>query len=135
MDADGQHDPDAIPTFQDSAAESKYDLIIGNRRGDLSNMPRSRRFSNRFSSYLLSLKTGQKLPDVQCGYRAIRTDFLKRVNLLSDTYDIEVELILKTWRLGGMIGWVTVPTIYRGERSFMKKVPETIRFFKTFITT
>jgi glycosyltransferase involved in cell wall biosynthesis len=133
IDADGQHDPEVIPAFQQAAETGHYDLIIGNRLQDLTGMPLTRRFSNRFSSLLVSLRTGEKLPDVQCGYRAIKADLLERLNLQSEAYDIEVEMILKAWRLGGRIGWVRVPTIYRGERSFLKKFPETIRFIKAFV--
>ncbi len=131
IDADCQHDPDAIPAFQEIAATGTYDLIIGNRVSDLTGMPLSRRFSNNFSSFLISLRTGMKMPDVQCGYRAIRADFLKRMTLQSDSYDVEVEMILRAWRMKGKIGWVEVPTIYRGEQSFLKKLPETVRFLKT----
>jgi dolichol-phosphate mannosyltransferase len=130
MDADGQHDPEAIPDFQNAARTGSYDLIIGNRLNDLTEMPRSRRFSNVVSSKLLTLRTGMDLFDVQCGYRAIRADLLQQMKLRSRGYDIEVEMILRAWRLQGRIGWVPVPTLYRGEPSFMRKLPETLRFLK-----
>ena len=133
LDADGQHDPKAIPEFQRASAGGIYDLLIGNRTGDLADMPLSRRFSNHTSSALLSFRTGQKMLDVQCGYRAIRADWLKQLTLSSGGYDIEVEMILQTWKRGGRIGWVPIPTIYQGEPSFMRKLPETIRFLRLFI--
>ncbi len=133
LDADGQHDPVKIPDFQQAANRNNFDLIIGNRRGDFSTMPMARRFSNSFSSALISLRTGQKMPDVQCGYRAIKTAFLRRLKIQSKSYDIEVEMIFKTRRLNGRIGWVAIPTIYRGERSFLRKFPETIRFLKALL--
>ncbi|RJP78013.1 MAG: glycosyltransferase family 2 protein, partial [Candidatus Zixiibacteriota bacterium] len=45
LDADGQHDPEAIPRFQQAAAEGRWDLLAGWRRTDESSMPRLRRFS------------------------------------------------------------------------------------------
>ncbi len=130
LDADGQHDPAAIPQFQRIALNDEFDLLIGNRMGDLCNMPPARQFSNRVSSTLLSWRTGRRLPDVQCGFRAIKTDLLPRLRLEAKRYDIEVEMILQAWRLGGRIGWVGIPTIYRGEISFLRKFPETMRFLR-----
>lgn len=130
LDADGQHDPAAIPGFRKAAESGKFDLIVGNRIGNIQGMPFIRRFSNRFSSYLVSLRTGMKLPDVQCGYRAIRTEVLRMMHLKSRQYEIEAEMILQAWRLHCRIGWVPIPTVYQGEPSHIKKFPETIRFLK-----
>lgn len=133
MDADAQHDPEVIPAFQEAAYKDEYDLIIGNRRSDLAEMPLSRRVSNVVSSLLLSLRTGMKLYDVQCGYRAINADALRRMDLKAQSYDIEAEMILKAWRLDCRIGWIAIPTLYRGEPSFLRKLPETVRFLKVFV--
>lgn len=130
MDADGQHDPNTIPDFQEAASAGLHDLIIGNRRSNPAQMPLSRRFSNAVSSKILSLRTGMNLYDVQCGYRAVKADTLRQMSLMASSYDIEVEMILKAWRLNCRIGWVIIPTLYRGERSFLRKLPETVRFLK-----
>ncbi len=130
LDADGQHDPAFIPLFQDMIHQGGYDLIVGNRPRDHRAMPLLRRFSNRTSSLLLSWRTGQTLEDVQCGYRAIRADFLRRLNLRCEKYDIEAEMILQVWRHRGRIGWIPISTIYRGQSSFIRKFPETLRFLK-----
>jgi glycosyltransferase involved in cell wall biosynthesis len=128
LDADGQHDPGAIPEFERAADEDRGDLLVGNRLGEVSSMPLLRRFSNRSSSALLSWRTGLDLPDVQCGYRAIRNSALRRLRLTACRYDIEAEIILQAWKAGCRIGWVTIPTVYRGEPSFLRKFPETMRF-------
>ena len=130
LDADGQHDPEAIPLFQEAAKRNGLDLIVGNRRENLKRMPLPRRFSNLSSSGLLSLRTGMKLPDVQCGYRAIRAEVLQRMDLRAQSYEIEAEMILAAWRLNCKIGWVQIPTIYRGEPSYIRKISETFRFLR-----
>ena len=133
LDADNQHDPAALPEFITAAQSGQFDLIIGDRTTDLSSMPWPRRLSNRLSSGLLSFRTGLKLPDIQCGYRAFRTQFLRTLPLQASRYEIEAEAIILTWKQGGRIGWVPVPTIYQGEPSFLRKIPETIRFLRLFI--
>lgn len=130
IDGDGQHDPAAIPHFQKAAEEGIFDLIVGNRRHNLAGMPLNRRISNNLSSALVSMRTGLKLPDVQCGFRTIRADALRMMNLHAQSYEIEVEIILEAWKKGLTIGWVDIPTIYGDETSFLRKIPETIRFLK-----
>ncbi len=130
LDADGQHDPAQIPAFQGKASSGRFDLIIGDRTRDLSKMPRLRRFSNRCSTFLLGLRTGWKLYDVQCGYRALNAAVLDRLHLRSERYDIEAEMILRARQLGLRIGWVPIPALYRDETSHLKKIPETLRFIK-----
>jgi len=133
LDADGQHDPDLIPEFQHKAATGKYGLIIGNRMGDTSSMPRSRRFSNGISTLMLKWRTGIDLLDVQCGYRALRLADVLKMQLQSESYEIEVEMILAAWRNGIKIGWVPIPTMYQDESSYLKKLPETLRFLKMYL--
>jgi glycosyltransferase involved in cell wall biosynthesis len=130
LDADGQHNPAEIPAFFACAEAGDYDLIIGNRRGNLRTMPLSRRFSNIVSSRLLSLRTGRRLPDVQCGFRAIRAEALWNLQLQAERYDIEAEMILQACRKGWKIGWVPISAVYQGERSFIRKLPETLRFLR-----
>ncbi|MCX6641463.1 MAG: glycosyltransferase family 2 protein [bacterium] len=130
LDADGQHSPDAFPQFRQAAASGEFDLIIGTRRRSLKGMPLLRRFSNLTSSALLSLWTGRKIPDAQCGYRALRRSVITNLKLQAEKYDIETEMLLRACKLKLRIGWVDVPTIYQGEPSFLRKIPETIRFFQ-----
>jgi glycosyltransferase involved in cell wall biosynthesis len=133
LDADGQHDPTVVPRFQEAAGVGPFDLLIGDRTGDLATMPLPRRFSNLFSSTLISWRTGNRIHDAQCGFRAVRASFLRDLRLKAENYEIEVEMILKTWQRGGKIGWVPIPTIYQGEPSFIRKFPETMRFLRLLI--
>lgn len=133
LDADGQHNPEAIPLFQEAAESGEYDLLIGNRRTDSHKMPPLRRFSNSSSSFLLSLRTGLHLPDVQCGFRAIKAESLRRLNLRAEKYNIDAEMVLQAWKRKLKIGWIDIPAIYRGEQSFVRKFPETMRFLKLLV--
>lgn len=130
LDADGQHDPGAVPLFQKAAESGEYDLLIGNRKGNSDKMPPLRRFSNSSSSSLLSWRTGLHLPDVQCGFRAIKAEPLRSMSLQAERYDIEAEMVIQAWKRQLRIGWIDIPAIYRGEQSFIRKIPETIRFLK-----
>ncbi|MBK7629970.1 MAG: glycosyltransferase family 2 protein [Ignavibacteriales bacterium] len=78
LDADKQHNPAFIPDFISHL--NKFDIVIGNRLNDTEDMPFQRILSNKITSIFLSLKTGQRILDSQCGYRAYKIDVLKKLN-------------------------------------------------------
>ena len=73
LDGDGQHLPAEITRFRAAAeAEPATGLWVGNRMDDARVMPRTRRWTNRFMSALLSRVAGRRIPDSQCGFRLAR---------------------------------------------------------------
>lgn len=128
LDADKQHDPILIPEFL--LQLNSYDVVIGNRLNDLSEMPIQRIFSNKITSYLLSIKTGYKILDSQCGYRAYRNNVLRKVKTVSNGYEAESEMIIYAARKGFSIGFVEIPTIYGFEKSKMNPIQAIMGFIK-----
>jgi len=131
MDADLQHPPDHIPDFIERT--NKYDLIVGCRERTSGIMPWDRRFSNWSTSLVLSLITNQSIRDAQCGYRLFKANILDKVRLTRLKYDLETEFLLKALQTGARIGWTPIPTTYRGESSYIKRLPDTIRFLNVSI--
>lgn len=128
MDGDGQHLTSDIENFTDKMASASADIVIGNRMLDLSSMPRERKYTNRFMSGLISLLSGQSIPDSQSGYRLIKRSVLEKVNLESSNYEIESELIVKASRAGFKIESVPIKTVYKDEKSKVNPVVDTFRF-------
>jgi len=133
MDGDGQHVPEKIPAFISAAGESKYQLIIGNRRRNLKAMPWDRKFSNLVTSCFLSLLAGTKIHDAQCGYRMYRADFLKDIDLKTSDFDTENEILLKAFKRRAAIGWVDIPVVYGDETSHINRLSDTLKFIKLII--
>ena len=129
LDSDLQHIPDKIPDI--ISALSNYDIVIGNRLNDLSDMPFHRILSNKISSGLLSLKTGQKILDSQSGFRGFRTEILSGILPRFAGYEAESEILINAARKKHKIGFVPVPTIYADEISKIKPVQIIFSFFKT----
>jgi glycosyltransferase involved in cell wall biosynthesis len=100
LDADGQHDPADIPLLLEALQRTGADLIVGSREEGFSVMPPWRRFGNRFSSAALTLFSGLKLPDSQSGFRLYSMQFLRSVQVRGNSYDGEMELLLRA-RAGG----------------------------------
>jgi glycosyltransferase involved in cell wall biosynthesis len=126
MDSDGQHAPDDIPKFL--SLLGRYDMILGNRMEESHKVPWLRRLGNLTSSLIVSLTCFQRIYDSQTGFRAYRTDLLRRIELESSNYDLETEVIIKAARQGFRIGHCRIQTIYAGEVSRFKNVRDSLRF-------
>ncbi|MDD5348473.1 MAG: glycosyltransferase family 2 protein, partial [Candidatus Omnitrophica bacterium] len=100
MDADGQHLPQDIPVFLESLRDPGPGLVIGNRMANLGAMPYLRVMTNRFMSWMLSMITGQKICDSQCGFRLISRTVLEKLKLDSRKFEIESEIIIEACRKG-----------------------------------
>lgn len=102
FDADGQHPADAIPAFLDAGLEDPDAILVGNRFSDhtIGEMPWVRRLSNGLSSRLISWAAGTSIPDAQCGMRLYPLWMLRGVELESDGYAMETEVLVKACRKG-----------------------------------
>jgi glycosyltransferase involved in cell wall biosynthesis len=127
LDGDGQHDPDDLPVLLAAWDEGAYDLIVGGRLKDRSLIPSHRYWTNRIGTGLLSIITGVALEDSQSGYRLIAAGLLERLDLRSDGYAIESEMLIKAARRDARLGQVRIRTIYHDRvPSFYRPVRDTV---------
>ncbi len=130
LDGDGQHDPAEIPRFIEAYERTRIPVLIGNRMWDQGGMPLVRRLTNRFMSWLLSREMGWYVPDTQCGYRMFRADLLPFVKTESDRFAAESEILLRLAARGLRMDSVRIRTIYGRERSKIRPLADTIRFWR-----
>ncbi len=130
MDGDGQHLPVDISSFVEQYRKQKCGLIIGNRMSESKGMPLIRWITNKFMSYLISKKCRQQIADSQCGFRLIDMGLLKKMNLYTDNFEIESEILIEAAKQGQGIVSVPIKTVYEGQYSAIHPVADTIRFFK-----
>jgi Glycosyl transferase family 2 len=114
LDADGQHPAAAIPALLAAAVDAE--LVIGDRLRALG-MPRIRRITNRLTSRLLALVTGQPVLDSQCGLRLLRGRALWRVEFPGGRYESETLHLKRCLRSGVRVAWVRIPALYTGQPS------------------
>jgi glycosyltransferase involved in cell wall biosynthesis len=132
LDADLQHEAKYIPNLVDGL--KIFDIVIGNRLKNLAVMPIQRRISNKLTSLLLSLKTGQKIIDSQCGFRAYKLKVIKNIETSFPGFEAESEMIVKAARKGYTIGFVNITTIYGTERSKMRPIQAIIGFLRVLFS-
>ncbi len=131
LDGDAQHDPREIKKFLQMVEKEKPDLIIGNRLQNHQGMPFSRWFTNYTTSRLISWLAGQKVEDVQSGFRYLSLKVIKNIQLETNNFDTEPELILKACWLKYQVKNLPISTIYHHDtRSEVNKFTDTLKFFR-----
>jgi glycosyltransferase involved in cell wall biosynthesis len=95
IDADGQHPTDALAQFATACRQQPEALIIGVRDLKAAGAPVARRLSNALSSFWFQFETGVRLADTQCGYRVYPLATVQRLQVKSDRYAYELELLVK----------------------------------------
>jgi glycosyltransferase involved in cell wall biosynthesis len=126
IDADGQHRVSEITDFLKMNGE--FDIIIGERRDILRRMPLDRRLTNKMVNLVVSLLSGIRTTDVQCGFRYIDLRVLDEIRLKTNRYQTESEMVINAGRRKYRVGFVPVTTIYGGEQSHIDPLIDTARF-------
>lgn len=82
MDADLQDDPKEIPRFIEKLEE--YDFVCGwkkNRRD-----PANKTIPSKIFNFFISLMSGIKLNDFNCGFKAYKIEVVKKINLYGELH-------------------------------------------------
>jgi len=96
-DADGQHPGSEILRLADLAAPADA-LVLGVRDLAGCGAPRANQFSNAVSNLFLSVFTGQRLLDTQCGLRRYPVRETLALGCRDPGYAFEAEVILRAVR-------------------------------------
>jgi glycosyltransferase involved in cell wall biosynthesis len=111
LDADGDHDPQSIPSLIKPILDGEAEFVIGSRAfsgfGAVTSSF-SRRLSNNVASLVISIvisfillwrsrlknsKKWTRISDCTSGYRAIRKDSWQKLSLVSQGFQIETEMM------------------------------------------
>lgn len=116
IDADGQHEAASAPALVARLLDS--DIVIGARNRAPGTMPFGRRLTNGMSAAAVSHCTGQRVPDSQSGFRAIRAEVVRAVRPAGDRYEYETAFLILAARAGYRIASVPVATLYGAPSHF-----------------
>ena len=128
MDADGQHDPGALPALLQALEGA--DVVLGARRRRGTSMPLQRRIANSLSTRAIAWCAGQEIRDAQCGFRGIRRSLLERVPHVGERYEAETAFVIRAARAGAIIAQVEIPTRY-GPPSHFRPLRDAARVIAT----
>lgn len=106
IDADGSHDPGDIPALIEPILTGEADHVSGSRMlgGSDELHATIHQFIRLFGSQLITLSVNYtqniRLTDCQNGFRAIRRDVARALDLQEDITTIEQEMVIKSVRRG-----------------------------------
>lgn len=127
MDGDLQHRPVEIPRLLAEAAASGAAMVIGERVFVRDRMPASRYWANVIGSWALATLMGVDLRDTQSGFRVVRTDVLRTIDIEATGYEFETELVVKLARRRAHLARVPIAAVYGAEKSKIRPVRDTTR--------
>lgn len=134
IDADGSMSPAELPRYLHFLEEG-YDFVKGSRfvaGGGSFDMTPLRRHGNRGLMTVVQLLYRQRLTDLCYGYMAFHRRFLPYLDLRSDGFDIETEMVLRAIRIGLRIA--EVPSLEmprRSGRSHLNAFGDGLRVLRT----
>lgn len=128
VDADGQHLPEEIPKLL-AAWRDGADLVIGSREALFAEMSPVRRASNRTSSRLISILAGERLADVQSGFRLYTRELLAATGFAETGFEAESAVVVRAVRRGYRVVAVPVRLGFADGRvtSFYRPVADSLR--------
>jgi glycosyltransferase involved in cell wall biosynthesis len=135
LDGDGQHAPGDIPELVRRAEITGARMVVGNRMGSAGQMPLVRRWVNCWMSERLSAYAGVHWPDSQCGFRLVNLDSWAQSGCTATHFEIESELLVRFAAAGHRIEFVPIATRYGGERSKIRPLSDTWRWFRWWHAT
>ncbi|HIE10799.1 MAG TPA: glycosyltransferase family 2 protein [Kiritimatiellae bacterium] len=118
MDADGQFDPASMLALLEPLRKGEADVALGSRFADprlAPEMPRMKRWGNRWMSRIISHIAGRRFHDVSCGFRAYTRQAALRLNLwgrFTYTQEAILDMVVKGMRIR------EIPIRVRGVREF-----------------
>jgi hypothetical protein len=131
LDADGQHDPNELPSLVEPILRGEADMVQGSRiLGEYERESRIRHAGVLLLSWLVSLMTGRRVTDVSNGYRAIRADTLRELILREDQFWTS-EVIIEALRQRARIK--EVPITVRARASGETKKPPAFKYGWQFL--
>ena len=104
MDADGQHSVEDLHNFATACAQQPGALVIGVRDLVRAGAPAGRRRSNAVSNFWFHVETAVRLSDTQCGFRAYPLAEIGAIQIRSERYAFELELLVRS-------AWVGIPLV------------------------
>jgi glycosyltransferase involved in cell wall biosynthesis len=127
LDADGQHLAEEIPKLL--AAPAEADLVLGVRDHLFAEMSRLRRVSNRLSSAAISFAAGERVRDVQTGFRRYSCRLIAAVGFPEARFEAESAVIVRAARRGFRIAVVPVRLGFADGRttSHFRPLPDGLR--------
>lgn len=131
VDADLTYPVERIPELVRRLTDGPADMVVGDRSGSGSAIPRARRPAKWVIGRLGELVAGESIPDLNSGLRAFRRDIaLQFFSLLPDGFSLTTTITLAMLSNGYLVEYVPVEYRPRVGRSKIRPVRDTLGFLE-----
>ncbi len=125
VDADSQFPPEELPRLIQPLLEEKADIVFASRfvKGstiEKGSLTRMRRLANYVVSGFTSLLCGQRLTDVNAGFKAWKSAIIKDLDIQCDHFGYEPEIAILAAKKGYKM--LEVPVNYKGRQRGISNV-------------
>lgn len=139
IDADHQFQPADIPKLIE-ALKAGADIVLGSRfKGgeiEAGSVSRVNRFGNWLMSLATSLASGTRVYDIMAGFKGFKSEALKALNLQTNHFGYEAEIVVKASKLGFKIAEVPITYKHRYDGiSNVKTIKDGTRVLLTILRT
>jgi len=110
MDSDGQHKAEDLPEFIEKLSQG-YEIVLGSRTLGYQ-VPLVRFLGNKLASILINLLFRIYVSDILCGFRGISKKAYQKIQLESQGYGIETEMVIAMKKANLKYCEVPVATVY-----------------------
>jgi hypothetical protein len=126
MDADGQHQASELPRLIQPILEGEADVVSGSRvLGAADPNHIARELGIKAFAWLISALTRSRVTDPSCGYRAVRAEALRELELYQDQFHVAEFLLESSKR---KLTMVEVPVTVTSRLSGTSKKPAHFRY-------
>lgn len=119
IDADGQFNPQDIPTIINPILNGEADMVSADRFGEhkAKNMPAAKYYLNRLAAWVIGRFMNYPIKDLTCGFRGYSRETLLRLNL-PGAFTYTQEVIIDALGKNLKIKWIPVEvTYFEGRKS------------------
>jgi glycosyltransferase involved in cell wall biosynthesis/AMMECR1 domain-containing protein len=129
LDSDRQHNPKHVQEFLELWDKKRPDIILGVRDLNSRTVPLFHTAYNKFINFFISILSGRKFSDSQCGFRLLSRYALSKLNLTQCGYEIETEIILDAVKNNLDIVEVPIETIYYRQLTIFGGMGRAVKIF------
>jgi len=132
FDSDGQPKPEEIPKILEFIDD--YDMVVGSRLNKKA--PFFRKPGRAFLHWLANYLADRKIPDLNCGFRAIKKSKMREFwHLLPDSFSLTTTITLAFLKSGLNVKYVPITPNKRTGGESMVKIKHAIKTFFLILRT
>lgn len=112
LDADGQHNPDEIPSLLEPVLNGQVDMVVGSRFLRNNHIPKYRMLGQNILTLTTNIGSGIRISDTQSGFRSFSQKAINKMSFRESGFAVESEMQFKARQYDLKVSEVPIVTNY-----------------------